>query len=135
MKKLKFRFLIGKYQFDVTKFVKLPHKPEETVPKNIKKEITKGFLTKLTNKEQVEWNPFVCEIKKIIFSDFINRWFVIVTDSQNDFRVLIAKQCSYLFDNKVIQKGDKVYVKYFTATTLKPKKPKFIIFTKLFKIN
>jgi hypothetical protein len=188
--KLKYRFLIGKYRFDLKKVsqVQLPifnhtaeildvvsekcaNKPNNfaninvlennnTPTKNIVKRsdesktqinslvsyeeqhiiqkpgvITSGFLSKLTGRTQIEWEPFVCKVEKRIFNKINNRWYLIVNDSEKSHRVVMATQCFKLFEKDIVKKDDLIYVEYYTATKLASNKPKLVMFTKIYKIE
>ena len=153
---LKYRFLINNYQFDITKVVPanyhIPHIIDEATnytnpisihidtKKDTKLDITKGFISRLmkVGESNLNWDPFVCKVVKILFNKKLKRWFLVVSDIENEFRVAIATQCFKLFKSDTdeeINKGDVIYVEYYAVTTVHPNTPKFIMFTKIHKIS
>jgi hypothetical protein len=181
--KIYYRFLIGKYQFDVTKCIPVSYMPPKPakgytcsllsyefvrpepirqqhviiesnftkglpkklynlsaervsygVVKGIQLEVTDGFLTKLAGRQKIAWEPFVCKIEKRLYNKRIKKWFLVLNDNKNSFRVGIATQCFDLFEKNIIKKSDLLYVNIYTATIMRPKKPKFIILIDFHKI-
>lgn len=96
--------------------------------------VSKGHITNLIKTNSLDWKPFVCKVSKRLYNKRLNRWYLKVTDLENEYRVAIASQCFHLFEQNVINKEDIIYVKYYVITNVNPKKPKFIMFTNIHKI-
>ena len=70
-----------------------------------------------------------------LFNKKRKRWFLVINDSSNSYRVAISSQCFHLFENNVIQKGDTIYVKSYAVTKLYKDIPRLLFLTDILKVK
>ena len=94
-----------------------------------------GFINKLQTQKIPDWPPFVCQIKKRIYSKKVNRYLLKVDDGDGTIhKVHLASQLFWGIKEDIIKVGDWVRIVYYGVTIINPEKSRklrFILFTKI----
>jgi hypothetical protein len=87
-------------------------------------------------KYQEVWPPFVCQIKKRIFSKKIKRYLLLVDDGDgNHHKIPISTQMFWGIKDNVFEVGDWIRIVDYAVTIISPKKKqRFIFLAKIEKL-
>jgi len=98
----------------------LKQQDEASIISPIFVELTPKSIARLRSTSNVEWNPFICRIHKVIFNKRINRFSLQVSDNSDIFKVELGSQLFPLIKSRFLSKGDIIRVSDYTITTYRP---------------
>lgn len=112
---------------------------EPIVENSEKYSLTPGFIKALHTQKTPIWPPFVCQVKKRLFSKKINRYLLKVDDGDGTVhKIHLGSQLFCGIKGDIIKVDDWIRVVHYAVTILNPEKrskPRFIMLTKIEKLT